>query len=157
MRYKLRLNTVEPVCELGKDLPKALMDGGKIEQVLVNLLNNAVDAMSKDGKLYVRSYFSELKAPKNKVGNRKDDIFRLGEEVIIVEVEDTGVGIDEDMINKIFDPFFTTKNLTQSTGLGLSVAKSIIEMHRGLINVESKKGKGAKFTILFKIPGERRG
>ena len=155
--HKLKLNSIEYVCELGKDLPKMLIDRGKTEQVFVNLFNNAVDAMPKGGKLSVRSYLSELKAPGNRVGNRENDIFRLGEEAIIVEVEDTGAGIDEDIMYKIFDPFFTTKNRTEGTGLGLSVAKSIIDMHKGLIDVESKKGKGTKFTIVFKIPGGGRG
>lgn len=154
IQHRLRLNAVESVCELEKDLPKVLMDIGKIEQVFVNLFNNAIDAMPKGGKLYVHSYLSELKVPVKKVGNNEGDIFRLGEEAIIVEIEDTGAGIDEGIINKIFDPFFTTKNRAEGTGLGLSVAKSIIEMHKGLINVESEKGKGTKFTIIFKLSGE---
>jgi signal transduction histidine kinase len=133
------------------------MDRGKMEQVFVNLFNNAVDAMPQGGKLYVRSYLSELKALEGKIGNREKDIFRLGEKVIMMEVEDTGVGIDEDNINKIFDPFFTTKSRAEGTGLGLSVAKNILEIHNSLISVESKKGKGTKFTIVFKIPKKREG
>jgi signal transduction histidine kinase len=107
--------------------------------------------MPKGGKLYVRSYLSGFKIPRNKIGNREEDIFRIGEEVVMVEIEDTGAGIDEGILNKIFDPFFTTKNRTEGTGLGLSIAKSIIDIHRGLISVNSKKGKGSKFTIAFKI------
>ena len=154
VQHRLRFNSIESVCELGKDLPKVLMDRGKIEQVFVNLFNNAVDAMPKGGKLYVRSYLSELKTTVDKIGARKEDIFRLGEEVIIVEIEDTGMGIDEDIMKKVFDPFFTTKNRTEGTGLGLSIAKSLIEMHKSLINVESRKGKGTKFTIIFKRSGK---
>jgi len=156
VRHSLTLKSIEPVREPGKDLPKLLIDPGKVEQVFVNLFNNAADAMPKGGKLYIRSYLSELKEPKNKIGNREDDIFRLGEKAIIVEVEDTGVGIGEDIITKIFDPFFSTKDRTEGTGLGLSVTKSIVEMHKGLIYVESKKGKGTKFTIVFKIPEKGR-
>jgi len=152
VRHRLKLNSIEDVYELGQDLPGLLLDRGKIEQVFVNLFNNAADAMPQGGKLYVRSFLSERKTVGDKIGNRESDIFRLGEAAVIVEVEDTGAGIDEDVINKIFDPFFTTKNRTEGTGLGLSVVKSIIEMHKGLINVESKKGKGTKFTIVFKVP-----
>ena len=60
--------------------------------------------------------------------------------------------MDEDVKEKIFDPFFTTKAKTKGTGLGLSVSKNIIDMHGSLIKAESKKGKGTKFTITFKIP-----
>jgi signal transduction histidine kinase len=75
----------------------------------------------------------------------------VGEAILVVEVEDTGLGMDENTVNKIFDPFFTTKDRSEGTGLGLSIARSILEMHNGLIRVESKKGKGTKFSILFKI------
>ncbi|MDD4907443.1 MAG: PAS domain S-box protein [Candidatus Omnitrophica bacterium] len=151
VQHKLKLHSVEITCELGKELPKLFADKGKIEQVFVNLLNNAADAMPKGGKLYVRSYLSRLEASENKVGNREEDFFRPGEEAIIVEVEDSGTGIDGNVIDKIFDPFFTTKNRTEGTGLGLSIIKNIIEMHKGLISVESKKGQGTKFTIVFKV------
>lgn len=156
-RYRLKLVHVEPVCELGKGLPKIFIDRGKIEQIFVNLFNNALDAMPQGGKLYVRSYLSETKTPENKVGNRKEDGFRLGETVLAVEIEDTGTGIDESIINKIFDPFFTTKDRSEGTGLGLSIAKSMVEMHSGLIKVESEKGKGTRFTILFKVFRDGRG
>jgi PAS domain S-box-containing protein len=152
VQHNFKLHSVELVCEAKKDLPKILLDIEKIEQVFINLFNNAVDAMPKGGKLYVRSYLSELKEPKNKIGNRENDVFKLGEKVIVVEVEDTGMGIGEDNIAKIFDPFFTTKGRTEGTGLGLSVVKSIVEMHRGLIEVESKKGKGTKITLIFSTP-----
>jgi PAS domain S-box-containing protein len=151
VRHKIKGSGVEIVRELNNDLPKLLVDSGKIEQVFINLFNNAIDAMPKGGKLYVRSYLSGFKIPRNKIGNREEDIFRIGEEVVMVEIEDTGAGIDEGILNKIFDPFFTTKNRTEGTGLGLSIAKSIIDIHRGLISVNSKKGKGSKFTIAFKI------
>ncbi|MCX5694809.1 MAG: ATP-binding protein [Candidatus Omnitrophica bacterium] len=155
VQHKLKLNSVELVYQLEKGLPQLLVDTGKIEQVFVNLFNNAADAMPKGGKLFIRSYLTELKTPKSKIGNRENDIFKLGEKAIMVEVEDTGEGIGESIINKIFDPFFTTKKRTEGTGLGLSVAKSIIEMHKSLIDVESKKGQGTKFTITFKLPDGR--
>ena len=150
-QYKLKLNSVKIIYQLAEGLPKLLVDRGKIEQVFVNLFNNAADAMPKGGKLYVRTYLTELKTPKDKIGNRENDIFKLGEKAVIVEVEDTGEGINEDNLNKIFDPFFTTKKRMEGTGLGLWVVKSIIEMHKSLINVESKSGQGTKFTVIFKI------
>ncbi|MFB3918976.1 MAG: PAS domain S-box protein [Candidatus Velamenicoccus archaeovorus] len=157
MRHRLKLQPVELVFHLERNLPKIFIDRGKIEQVFVNLFNNALDAMPQGGKLYVRSCLSEMKAPGDKVGNRKEDGFKAGEKVVVTEIEDTGVGIDEGIINKVFDPFFTTKDRTEGTGLGLSIAKSIIEMHNGLIRVESVRGKGTKFTILFRLFKEDRG
>lgn len=152
--HKLKTNSIEIVSELGKDLPKTLIDRGRIEQVFINLFNNAADAMPQGGKLYVRSsYVPELKAPGNKVGNREGDIFGLKEEALVVEVEDTGIGMDDIIMSKIFDPFFTTKSRAEGTGLGLSIAKNIIEMHNGLIKVESKKGQGTKFTVVLKLAG----
>ncbi|MDD5020196.1 MAG: PAS domain S-box protein [Candidatus Omnitrophica bacterium] len=153
VHHKLRLNSVELVCEMGNDLPKTLLDSGKMGQVFVNLFNNATDAMPKGGKLYVRSYVSKLKPPAHKTGNKEDRIFMPEKEAIVVEVEDTGAGIEEGFIPKIFDPFFTTKNRTEGTGLGLSIVKSIIDLHQGSITVESQKDKGTKFTIVLKVLG----
>jgi len=154
VQHRLNNHAVESVCDLSADMPKASFDKGKLIQVFINLFNNAVDAMSKGGKLYVRTYVSELEIPGLKIGNREDDIFKLGEKAMVVEVEDTGTGMDAGTMDKIFDPFFTTKSRSEGTGLGLSIAKSIIEMHKGLIGLESKEGKGTKFTIVFKIPKE---
>ncbi|MFH1191703.1 MAG: PAS domain S-box protein, partial [Candidatus Omnitrophota bacterium] len=156
MQHRFKLNSIEVVCELAEGLPKVAIHKGKIEQVFINLLDNAVDIMSNGGKIYIRSYLSELETAEDKVGDRENDTFRLGEEALIVEVEDTGPGMDVDIKIRVFDPFFTTKNRTEGTGLGLSVAKGIMEMHSGIIKVESEKGKGAKFILVFKIPHLRK-
>jgi PAS domain S-box-containing protein len=153
VHYRLVLNNIEVVYELGAGLPKAMLDKGKLEQVFINLFNNAVDAMPKGGRIYLRSYVLTLDKLGGNVGNRRSDIFKLGEKIVVVEVEDTGGGMEEEVKKKIFDPFFTTKKRTEGTGLGLSVSKSIIEMHRGSIEVESLFGKGTKFILKFKLPG----
>jgi PAS domain S-box len=151
VQYKFKANNIELVRELGGGLPKILIDAGRLEQVFINLFDNAVDSMRHGGKLYIRSRVSEIKVRVDKIGDKEDDFFSLGEEAVIVEVEDTGAGIAKEVMRKIFDPFFTTKNRTEGTGLGLSVARSLVEMHGGLIDVESEKGKGTKFTVTFKI------
>ncbi len=151
VEHKLKIKSVEVLQKLAKDLPKIAIDRGKIEQVFVDLFNNAIDAMPEGGELYIRSYLKRFNKPENGVGNRANDIFKLGEETVVVEIEDTGIGMDKETMKKLFDPFFTTKNRAEGTGLGLSIAKSIMDMHKGLINVESRQGKNTKFTMIFKL------
>lgn len=100
-----------------------------INQVLLNIVTNAAQAMDGDGSITLRSTSDESN--------------------VIVEIEDTGKGISEDIRSKIFDPFFTTKPVGQGTGLGLSICYKIIEQHKGEIRVESEVGKGTKFIIVL--------
>lgn len=100
----------------------------QLNQVFLNLLVNAAHSIGSDrGKITIRT--------------------RQDEDRVIIEIEDTGRGIDPDHINKIFDPFFTTKPVGQGTGLGLSLSYGIIEKHNGHIHVDSQIGKGTKFSI----------
>jgi len=136
---------------LGKDLPKISVDQVKIEQVFINLFNNAMDAMPNGGRLYIRSYLSSFGELENMIEDKKDIFLKLNEKALAVEVKDTGIGMDDATKKRIFDPFFTTKGRTDGTGLGLSVAKNIMDIHRGFICVDSAQGKGAKFTVIFKL------
>lgn len=153
IQHRVELKNIEIIKELKKDLPKVQADRGKIEQVFVNLFLNAIDAMPKSGKLYIRSYISQINELDVKVGKRDTDNLQIGEKIVISEIEDTGVGITKENIGKIFDPFFTTKNRAEGTGLGLSITKGIIEIHKGFIRVESERGKGTKFMIALKLAG----
>jgi signal transduction histidine kinase len=99
---------------------------------IINIMLNGIDAMENGGVMTVRTYDE---------GDR-----------IVLEISDTGEGIDEDLIDKIFKPYFTTKGY-KGTGLGLSIAKRVFEEHNGVIKVESKKGEGTKFTITFPSAG----
>lgn len=107
-------------------------DKGQIEQVFMNLIVNAKDAMPNGGELLIKT--------QQIVEN---------ENFIAVSVEDTGFGIEEKVLNKIFEPFFTTKDSGKGTGLGLSVVYGIVTQHKGKISVESKINTGTKFKILF--------
>jgi len=98
-----------------------------INQVFLNIVTNAAQAMDKTGTIYLRT--------------------QADKENVYVEIEDTGKGIPEDVVAKIFDPFFTTKPIGEGTGLGLSICYQIIEQHNGEIKVASEVGKGTKFTI----------
>jgi len=151
VEHRFKIANIKVVRELGKDLRRIAADRGKIEQVLINLFHNSIDALFEGGEVRVRSYHAKVEVIKGVVGNREEDIFRPREEVVVVEVEDTGIGMDEDTKNKIFEPFFTTKGRAKGTGLGLPVAKSIMDIHKGFIDVSSEKGRGTKFTIYFRL------
>jgi CheY-like chemotaxis protein len=129
------------------------VDRGQIEQVLLNLYVNAWHAMDGGGDLYLRT--------KN-VTLEKKDVTPLGVapgNYVKISVTDTGVGIDEETQRRIFEPFFTTKEMGRGTGLGLASAYGIIQNHGGVIDVDSKEGKGTTFNIYLpasakKIPKE---
>jgi len=125
--YAFESSGVRLCKELGSELPLLMADGHMIEQVLMNLILNAVQAIRGDGVVTVRS--------------RKD------EAACVIEVADTGCGIAADVLPKIFDPFFTTKGQGEGTGLGLSVSLGIVQRHGGEIQVRSQIGKGTLFTV----------
>jgi signal transduction histidine kinase len=150
IQHQARLDEIKTVKDLSAGLPEVLVDKGKIEQVFVNLFLNAIQAMPKGGKLIVRSYLGPLDRQGKNIGKRSTDYFMHQEQVMFVEVEDTGVGIPSENIPKVFDPFFTTKDPGSGTGLGLSVSKNIIDLHKALIDIQSQEGKGTKVTVILK-------
>lgn len=116
---------------LDKTIPEISVDPNQIQQVFLNMLLNAADAMEEKGRIVVASRFIEE-------NNNK---------FIELEFTDTGPGIPESILGKIFEPFFTTKPTGKGTGLGLSVSYGIIKKHNGQIFVKSELGKGASFFI----------
>jgi signal transduction histidine kinase len=118
---------VELVTTLRPELPKVAADASQLNQVLVNLMVNALQAMPDGGRLTVKT--------------------DLGPGSVLLVVEDTGVGMTDDVAAKLFVPFFTTKDVGQGTGLGLPVAHGIVASHGGTIRVESSPGCGTRFTI----------
>lgn len=148
-RHKCK--NINIIKEIKKNIPLVLIDKYRMEQVFINLLLNAIQAMPKGGDIIIRSFDKQLKGARKDVGRRAGDLFRIGERAVIVEIEDTGIGISEKDLKKIFDPFFTTKASQGGTGLGLSVSLNIIAVHRGLIDIKSQAGRGTKVTITLKI------
>jgi len=128
LQVKLKKANIASVFEKGEGLPQLRIDGHQIQQVLINLMLNAIQAMEKGGILTIRTFLENG----NGVG---------------VEVKDTGIGIPAAHIKKIFDPFFTTKS--EGTGLGLSISLKILQNHGATIDVASEEGKGSAFTIHF--------
>ena len=133
--HQMELNGVELHLELPPGLPRVQCDPGQIEQVLLALIMNAIDAMPRGGNLWV--------------GTKLDE--DAGEEIFWVR--DDGSGIPQDILPQIFEPFLTTKESGKSVGLGLAVSQNIVARHRGRIEVTSELGKGTTFTVTLPLDG----
>jgi len=130
LHYQLRTSNIEVVTRLATDLPKTMLDPHQVQQVFLNLVNNARQALE---------------------GRRPDGCIRITTEacgqMARATFQDNGPGISEEDLSKVFDPFFTTKEAGKGTGLGLSICYGIIKEHQGTISVRSKPGEGATFVI----------
>jgi histidine kinase len=141
---QLKLREIEVVKDYEVDLPYVLADSNRLEQVFINLLINARDAIEE--KL-------------NDVGhtNGEKKIFLKTTHqgrMIKIEVRDTGKGIPKPILDKIFEPFFTTKKVGKGTGLGLSISYGIVQDFDGTIKVETEEDKGSNFVIMFPVSDE---
>ncbi len=130
-----------------KEPVKSKANKNIFQQVIINLLNNAVDAMQEGGEIKINIFYKLASKLNNKAGKREDDHFKIGDKIAVVEIEDTGEGIPKDVLPNIFEPFFTTKEIGKGTGLGLSLAHLIIDRYKGSIDVESEINKGTKFIV----------
>ena len=128
--------------ENGPDLSPVRVDERQLEQVIMNLVVNARDAMPRGGEVRISTRNVHLDADLS-----RDRAVVLRGDYVVVEVADSGTGIPEGKLNKIFEPFFTTKQVGEGTGLGLSTAYGIIKQTGGFIFADSAPGKGATFTI----------
>lgn len=113
------------------ELPTIECLPGKINQVFMNILNNAIQAIEDSGEIYIRTFAENDK--------------------VKISIRDTGVGMTEGVKKHIFEPFFTTKDVGAGTGLGLSISFGIIEKHNGKIDVKSEPEKGTEFTITLPV------
>jgi signal transduction histidine kinase len=132
---QLTLRNITVQCRLADDLPTVWGDANQLEQVMVNLISNARDALADEPRRELR--LSTLQANGN----------------LVVEVADTGRGMPPEVIEHIFEPFYTTKEQGQGTGLGLAISSSIIEEHHGRLEVESTPGQGTTFRLLLPTQG----
>ena len=132
--YQLKVDNIEVRKDLDPTLPKTMADFHQLQQVFLNLIINAHQAMTGDkgeGYLVLRT--------------------RRTKDRIVAEIEDSGPGISPDNITKIFDPFFTTKEVGQGTGLGLSICYGIVEEHKGRISAHNRADRGAVFVVELPI------
>jgi two-component system NtrC family sensor kinase len=128
-----RYRNIDIQTDFDEKLPQTTSDSAQLQQVFLNLLNNAIDAIGKDGEIMVKTtHLAKINS-------------------MAVEISDNGPGIPKEMVDKIFDPFFTTKEVGKGTGLGLSISYSIIDKLGGRMMVASEEGKGTTFTIYLPI------
>jgi two-component system NtrC family sensor kinase len=136
--YEQHVSNVTVIDALAAGLPQVFADGHQIQQVLLNLIINAEQAMLSvhgRGVLVIRTWHDP------------------DQESVVLEINDDGPGIPEDVQPKIFDPFFTTKEVGKGTGLGLTVAYAIIQEHGGRIRLDSKSSAGASFYVELPVTG----
>ncbi|MGB8918046.1 MAG: ATP-binding protein [Candidatus Sulfotelmatobacter sp.] len=134
VRHQLELGAIELQLRLAEDLPRVPCDPAQIEQVLIALIMNAIDAMPRGGNLWIETRLSNDEAE------------------IEITVRDDGAGISPDVLPHIFEPFLTTKESGHGVGLGLAISRGIVERHNGRIEVASELGRGTTFTIT--LPSE---
>jgi two-component system, NtrC family, sensor kinase len=132
---KLEANSVQLQLDFAQDMPPVYCDAAQIEQVLLALVTNAMDAMPRGGTLWLRT----------RVLSDSDEAE--------IQVRDDGAGIPPEILPRIFEPFTTTKEAGQGVGLGLAVSHSIVEAHRGKISVQSEVGRGTTFTVTLPLNG----
>ena len=128
--YELQVNNIEISRDLDRNLPKTIADAHQLQQVFLNVLTNAEQAMLEahgKGHLNIRTHADTQNAR------------------IVVEIADDGPGIPESYLTRIFDPFFTTKDVGKGTGLGLSLSYGMIKEHGGNIYARSRLGRGIHF------------
>jgi len=152
VRHEFNKHGIQVNQEFQSDLPQLWLDANKIEQVFINVFMNAIESMKNAGTFTVRTYTKQLdESDASRLGGgRADARFGAGGHVVVAEMEDTGTGIPEDKLEKIFDPFFTTAEMGRTVGLGLTVAKKIVELHEGRIKVDNRETQGVRVTIVFK-------
>lgn len=155
IKHKFNLANIKVDRDVRTQTPKIHADAGKLTQVFINIFLNAVQAMPKGGNLFIRSFIARPREMAGEIGKKSREYFADGEKAVVVEIEDTGVGISRENLKRVGDPFFTTKGPKGGTGLGLAVTKGIIDAHKGAMEIRSEEGSGTKVIITLKVQGEK--
>lgn len=152
VKHELTRRSIVLHNHLAPNLAGVMVDRVRIEQVFVNILMNAIQAMADQGsgEIYVTTSARKLENMERDAGSRTADHLRGGDDVVVAEIRDTGPGVPPASFRKIFDPFFTTKATGEGTGLGLSVVKKIVDLHRGLLKVENNPDRGVTVTLILR-------
>ena len=145
VEHQINLENVKLENKLDPELPQVLADFDKIQQVLINIILNAIQAMPEGGDLTITTSVAK--------GIKINESFK---DTVRIAIEDTGVGIPKENLEKLFTPFFTTKAKGKGVGLGLPVVHGIIEQHKGKIEVTSELDMGTTFTIYLEVMDGKR-
>ncbi|MCK4426641.1 MAG: response regulator, partial [Deltaproteobacteria bacterium] len=138
---------IETRFSLQEDLPLIKCDPTQVQQAILNICLNALDAMPDGGRLLLTTSEVEYR----EVCARCPDLVAFPGRYICISISDTGTGIEKEVMDRIFDPFFTTKEVGKGSGLGLAMAYGIVKSSKGCIQVESKKGQGTTFDLFFPV------
>jgi len=137
--HQLKVHDIETVLDLDPDIPNIMAEHNRLEQVLINLVSNAIDAMDEKSSHPDAQNSPKRLSIKSFVENDR----------VMIYVTDTGTGMSEEVKNKIFEPFFTTKKVGKGTGLGVSISYGIVKDYSGSIEIDSEIGKGTTFKLKF--------
>jgi signal transduction histidine kinase len=143
--HEYRKRNIDLHSQLLSTNPPVRIDANKIQQVLINMLMNAAQAVGRDGEVVLSCEVVSFERDSGEA------MFAPGEPVLRLTISDNGPGISQENLDKLFDPFFTTKPVGEGTGLGLSVSKNIMELHSGRLAVGNGSSRGAVVTMDFKI------
>ena len=135
VEHQIRLRNIEVVRKFYPGVTEIMIDGARMREMFINILSNSIEAMPEGGTIIIRSRRVKDKSEKR---------------YLQVTFDDDGCGIPREEIQRVFDPFFTTQRGAGKTGLGLSIAKGIVESHGGTIRVESRVGRGTK--VFIRVP-----
>lgn len=143
-QYQINNKKINLQLNLPEKSPTLFGDPSQIQQVFMNLILNALDAVKEKGNITITLDLKKIEEIKQYNLN-----FNENSDLVFISIKDDGCGINQENINKIFEPFFTTKEVGQGTGLGLSIAYGIIKKHYGEIIVESKENSGSNFIVII--------
>ncbi|MEO8351500.1 MAG: ATP-binding protein [Chthoniobacteraceae bacterium] len=150
LKHEFDRRKISLEAKLATAAPRTECDANGIRQVLINVVMNSLQAMDKGGHLTLRTLHARAEEIPRDPGLREMNRLRGGDPVVVIEVQDQGSGIPEENMGRIFEPFFTTKPAGQGTGLGLSVCRRIVELHRGQLlfaNVSDPRGLRASIVL----------
>ena len=152
VKHEIKRRNIVIVRNRSDPIPQIYADPDRLVQVFVNLLSNAAQAIGKDGGIEVVA--RSICLGEHDLMESERDVFSVGEQVITVDIRDSGPGFPVEHEKKIFEPFFTTKPVGEGTGLGLAVSRNIVMMHKGSINISNRSEGGASALLRFRVARE---
>lgn len=149
--HQCEKNNIQVVKDFSIEVPLLKIDANRVEQVVVDLILNAILAMRREGVLTIRTFVKDFDPADAVNPGDPENVIATGTKVVIADFEDTGSGIKKEDLGRVFDPFFTTRRARGGVGLGLSIARTIILSHGGLICLTNLPKRGARARLIFPI------